>query len=185
LVGKTGILALSILGGIFYIFGGIIGAYFIAGVLAGVSLQAGQSTASLTLAAISQQYSGLISALVSVGVITGTLIIVGGGMMRSTGRTRKFGAVLSLGAMIVGAPATLGGVLIGLIFTLLASVLGLRMKDTGFMQSTQATVPSYSGMASPGGVGRPRYCVRCGTPVYQDDRFCPNCGYAIDFVSPS
>jgi hypothetical protein len=115
----TAAFVLSLMGGIFYILGGLVvalvGAFIggLAGVLGGAGIGVG------------------IFALSTIGLVSGIIMIIGAALLNSSdvGRVRT-GSVLVLVFAIIGAIFTFLGLVIGFILALIGSILGLVWKPS-------------------------------------------------------
>ena len=188
LVSKLTAAILTIAGGFFYaVVGAIIGlaaAYYPGGLAnnldTGVNLPA-----SLV--------NDVIYAVAAFGIISGALIMVGGFLLNSDSKSRRrWGGVLALVMMVLGAIPTVGGLVIGFILTLVGAVLGLSNKSeppaTSYAhpatpqppQTTQAAqAPDYTAFP-----GRTNYCSSCGARLRDGSIFCSSCGARVP-TSPS
>ena len=171
---KTVALVLCIIGGIFYMIGGLFGGFIIAGYEAYVATQ-GTFTDT-----IFEQVFWIVELSLVVGVVTGTIIIVGGVLMNSNNpKRRRLGGIFAIVGMLAGAVNTVGGILIGLILTIVGSIVGLRYKDHQVKTPSYTPIPS----VSPGDAIAPalttavtRVCPTCKSDISQDAKFCPHCG---------
>jgi hypothetical protein len=147
----TAAFVLSLLGGIFYLIGGL-------GVAAIASLALLIPFAGVAIFAV-----GLI------GLGSGIIMIYGASMMNSEDKGKvRTGSILVLVFTLVGAIFTLGGILIGFLLALIGSILGLTWSPTvTVVQPQPAPAPVAAGA---------KYCPRCGTQVSADTAFCPKCG---------
>ena len=171
---KTVAMVLCIIGGIFYMIGGLFGGFIIAGYEAYVATQ-GTFTDT-----IFEQVFWIVELSIIVGVVTGTIIIVGGVFMNSKNpKRRRVGGIFAIIGMLAGAVNTVGGILIGIILTIVGSIVGLRYKEH------QVTIPSSTPVPSigPGDATAPaltpvvtRVCPSCKSDISQDAKFCPRCG---------
>jgi hypothetical protein len=127
---------LTIIGGVMYLLGGLFETIIYAaeseGPLAFVSTPGVSIFGSFQASEAAPASNGLNSTAVVIlllGLVTGICIIVGGALINSeSGRRRKVGGILAIVMMGVGAITTLGGFVIGFIFVLTGSVLGLTYK---------------------------------------------------------
>jgi hypothetical protein len=170
---KTVAMMLCIVGGIFYMIGGLFGGFFIAGYEAYVA------TRGILTDTVFEQVFWILELSIIVGVVTGA-IIIGGVLMHSNNpRRRRLGGVFAIVGMVAGAVNTLGGVLFGIILTILGSIVWLTYKEP---QVSISTLPLVSSV-SPGMASAPaftpvvtRVCPSCRSDISQDAKFCPHCG---------
>lgn len=121
-----------------------------------------------------------------IGVVSGGLIIFSGWLIASenSGR-RKIGAVLAIIFAVVGAFTTLGGLVIGFILAAIGVYYALTYKA----RISPMTIP-FGGMASvtlgpqtipaqtntQAGSGPLNYCTKCGSQIRPGSVFCGACG---------
>ncbi|MGD0396931.1 MAG: zinc ribbon domain-containing protein [Nitrososphaerales archaeon] len=124
-----------------------------------------------------------ILALLILGIFTGALIITGGALLNSDspGR-RKSGGILSIAMMVIGAVFTLGGLLIGFILVLIGSVIGLTYKgEPDVVVGVTPMGPAWSAPVgeSPTAQRPVKFCIKCGSALYEGAVFCGVCGAPI------
>lgn len=172
----------TILGGVFYIFGSFAGAFLSAimsGFAYGFSSYYGQGS-NTTLSSM-----GEAALLVLVfGVMSGVLIIVGGTLINSdSADRRKSGGILAIAMMIIGALPAVGGLLIGFLFTLIGSVIGLTYKgapDIIIGTMPMSPPPASSSQAtSTSGRATTRFCIKCGMALHEGAVYCGACGAPV------
>ncbi len=118
----TAAFVLSLVGGIFYLFVGLVVAAASA-LIGGIASLAGYAS-----------YGGAIAAVGGIGLVCGILIVVGAVMMNSSSRSRvRLAAVIVLVFTLVGAIFTVGGLVIGFILALIGSILGLTWNPSSQM----------------------------------------------------
>lgn len=168
---------LTILGGVFYIIGSLLGAVLTA-VFVGMANafpNGYQGAPSVGLGS-----AGAIAVLVfGLGIFSGAMIIVGGALLNSdSSDRRKAGGVLAIAMMIIGAIPTFGGFLIGFILTLIGSVIGLTYKQgPDVVIGTMAMPPQ--GPPAAAQPGPSRFCPKCGLALQQGAVFCGSCGAPV------
>lgn len=171
---------LTILGGVFYIFGSFIGGALLFGFGSGYMPSSAAEEAGAAVAVF--------------GVFTGVLIIVGGALLNSdsSGR-RKAGGILAVVMMVLGAIPTLGGLGIGFFFTLIGSVFGLTYKGQPdivigmapmspfqpSMPPPQAPMVPLQAVPSPVVKGQVKFCIKCGSSLHAGAVFCASCGAEV------
>ncbi len=166
---------LTILGGVFYIFGSLVETF-----IAGLLLSFFPSPAGVRPG----NFTDVVLAALSFGIFSGALIIAGGAMLNSDKPDlRKSGGILAIAMMVLGALPALGGFAVGFVFTLVGSVIGLTYKPpdmvVGYMP-VSAPLPAPVPAASPQGqAGPPRFCTKCGTGLHEGALFCGSCGAQI------
>jgi MFS family permease len=191
LVSKQVSAVLTILGGVFYIIGALVGGIALAGFLFGlfgsftsitssISSSLPASTPTLNFGALG---TGILLIIIF-GIFTGAMIIVGGALLNSdsAGR-RKSGGILAVAMMILGGLPTLGGLFIGFILTLVGAVLGLTYKESSpdIMVGYQPAAAAPEALTPPPAatVGALRFCIKCGSPLYEGAAFCGVCGAPV------
>jgi Family of unknown function (DUF6114)/zinc-ribbon domain len=168
----TAAMVLSLIGGIFVIFGGATLAF--AGSLISSLSIAGAGSASSTLLAL-----GL------VGVIFGIIMIVGGVMMYSNPKSHTMWGAIVLVLSILSWVTAIGGYVIGFILGLIGGILALVFKPSMApgMISPQAmgSMPTGSmGSGQPmGSMGMGMTCKNCGASIPAGATRCPSCGAAV------
>ena len=172
----------TILGGVLYIFGSFVGGFLfgtlfgIASVFGGISNPArGYSLANAGAAAL---------AVFAFGIFAAILVIVGGALLNSDqGPRRKAGGILSLVMMVLGAIPDVAGFVIGFIFVLVGSVIGLTYKENSpdITVGVTQTTPLYSPQAplTPSSASAGQFCIKCGRQLYQGAVFCKYCGAPV------
>ncbi|MDA4121777.1 MAG: zinc ribbon domain-containing protein [Thaumarchaeota archaeon] len=174
---------LTIVGGFFYAaVGGLIAlatAYIPGGLANNLDLGVNVSASFL---------NDVIYALASFGIISGALIMVGGFLLNSDSKSRRrWGGMLALIMMVLGAIPTLGGFVIGFILTLVGAILGLSSKSESAATSSPylatakppqtaqaAQDPDYTAFP-----GRTNYCSSCGARLRDGSIFCSSCGAKV------
>jgi len=122
-VSKTAAMVLTIIGGVFYIIGGIVAGAIVG---AGLGFLAGLSGSPNPV----QTATSALIIGIEVGLFSGIIIIIGGVLIHAKSRkVRVVGGVLAIVGMLVGVINTFGGLLIGLILTLLGSIFGFLYKE--------------------------------------------------------
>jgi len=189
LAGKQFAAVLTIIGGVFYLVGGVVASVIIAFVSNLGSLSGGLGPSSgLSSIPSTSIPSGSSSAAVEVlafGAVCGVVVIVGGAFINSSSAgKRKGGGVLALLAMLIGAIPDLGGLLIGFILILVGAVIGLTYKPSepdirvgisgGYSAPANAPLGS-SPVANPSG----EYCIKCGLQLHKGAVFCKYCGSPV------
>jgi len=176
---------LTMVGGVFYVIGGAvvglavgsIDSLFSGGLFAGLpgfsSSGASVSTSGIDTFAY---------ALAAFGIVSGFLIIFGGILFASPnpGR-RKLGGVLVVVMLLVGALATVGGLIIGFILTAIGAYMGLTSKGGGMtigMGPLGAVTVGKQG-GSGAGTGPTNFCTRCGSKLKPGAVFCGACGERV------
>ncbi len=178
---------LTIIGGVFYVIGGVVVAAAVGsigglfsgsgGLFTGLPIAGGNSTAlsSSGLATIGYAVAGF-------GIISGFLIILGGVLFtsRNPGR-RKLGGILTVVMMLLGGLATLGGLVIGFILTSIGAYVGLTSKGGRVAARAGPLGAVIGGQEGPTGTGGgpTNYCVRCGSKLKDGAVFCGACGERI------
>jgi hypothetical protein len=178
---------LTIIGGVFYLFGSVLGSVITALLSSLASLSGGFSLVNVSnpseLSSLDIASSAALGVL-AFGLFCGILIIVGGALINSdnAGR-RKSGGILALAMMFIGGIPDIGGLLIGFFLTLVGGVLGLTYKanepdiSVGMMQGSSAPVAS----PQPSPMNRPPggYCIKCGKQLHEGAVFCKYCGSPV------
>jgi hypothetical protein len=163
----------TILGGAFYIIGALLGTFVFAlfGAIASFSNTSGISTAGVADA---------VAAVFLFGVFTGVLIIVGGVLLNSdsSGR-RKSGGILAIAMMVIGAAPTLGGLLIGFVFTLVGTVVGLTYKGEPDLIIGMRPMPPQASVGGSTSRQSLNYCIKCGSPLHTGSVYCGVCGAEV------
>jgi len=121
-VKKRTAMILTVSGGAFYIIGGFVAYLVVAGL--------GGFTAGLTGSQelVKSTQEAMTAAIVT-GLITGIIIIVCGILINSeSSRNRKIGAIIAIIVAILGTFNTFGGLLIGLVLTIIGASVGLTYK---------------------------------------------------------
>lgn len=179
LVSKQVGAVLTILGGVFYIIGSFLGAAL------------GSLFAGLTGAYSSYQNGGVyynnVGAeflfILGLGIFAGAMIIVGGALLNSdSSARRKSGGILAIVMMVFGALPSLGGLVIGFLLTLIGSVIGLTYKE-----GSPDIVVGYQPVAAPSGyqpapvsrTGGLKFCIKCGSSLHEGAVFCGSCGAPV------
>ena len=175
----------TILGGVFYVFGSILGA-FLFGSLFGFA-SAFRSFSTPAVPAVGNSLANASAAALSLfvfGIFAAVLIIIGGALLNSDqGPRRKAGGILALVMMVLGAVPDVGGLFIGFIFVLVGSVLGLTYKEfspdltIGISQTNPAYRPQ--GPTTSSGTSAGQFCIKCGKQLYEGAVFCKFCGSPV------
>ncbi len=160
----TAAMALSLIGGLFVIFGGAALAF--AGSLIGSFNFTGAASASNTVLTL-----GI------VGVIMGIIMVVGGFMMYSKPTSHKTWGVIVLVLSIISWVTALGGFFIGFLLGLIGGILALTFKPTmapGAMPPPMTSSSMPMGSAPMGSMGLT--CKNCGASIPAGATRCPSCG---------
>jgi len=99
------------------------------------------------------------------GVLWGTLIIIGAAMLYTRPKQHARWSIIVLVFSFLSWIGTVGGLFIGFILGLIGGILGIIWKPTA-AQPTLTTPPSST----------TRTCPNCGTVMYTDAKYCPKCG---------
>ncbi len=172
----------TILGGVFYIIGSIV-ASLVFGILGGfLGLMLGAFNPSLGVATTET----VVLSFLGFGVFAGALIIVGGVLLNSDDPARrKSGGILSIAMMIIGVLPAIGGFLIGFVFILIGTIIGLTYKQgspdivigvrsvSPGQEVNTTTTPKSSKPA------KVRFCIKCGQPLHEGAAFCASCGASV------
>lgn len=129
---KRTAMILMVAGGAFYIAGGVVMAYIIT-VLKGIEtgLRGGGSQEDLWTA---------VTPIIITGFVTGLLIIIGGVLVNSENRrNRVIGGVLGIVMALLGAVNTLGGLIVGILLSIIGSAAGLTYKHPTKMPPLDST----------------------------------------------
>ena len=165
---------LTIVGGVFYLIGGISGALVVSAFLEGLSAGASGATPTTNPFNLFGWDFFLFLAWASAA---GILIIVGGVMMLSSDPARrKRGSYLAIAMMVVGAVPAIGGAVIGFILTLVGGIFGLSSGTEGAGSTGHAFPAANSGGTGP---GSQRFCANCGVPLNPGAKFCSSCGQPL------
>src|SRR6267378_5578290 len=159
-------MVLSVIGGIFVIFGGAALAFV--GSLIGSLNVTGTGAASNTALGL-----GI------AGVIMGIIMVVGGFMMYSKPTSAKMWGVIVLILSIISWVTALGGFFIGFLLGLIGGILALTFKPTmapGAMPPPMmsSSMPMGSPMGSMG-----MTCKNCGASIPAGATRCPSCGATL------
>jgi hypothetical protein len=195
---------LTIVGGVFYILGGVV----IAALLGSLSSLTGSdgsggclfstgglipctssgSDTGLDLGLGSGSMTTISDGIIIVGFVTGLLIIFGGVLINSNipGR-RKAGGILAIVMILLGSLTTGGGLLVGFILGGIGAYLGLTYKSSGRGMTFglgpvgSVTLGSRSPVSSstPAGSGPLNYCIKCGSQIRPGAVFCGACGARV------
>jgi zinc-ribbon domain len=172
----------TILGGVFYVFGSFLGAAVFGSLFGLASAFGGLSTPGRGFS-LANAGAAAISILVF-GIFAAILIIIGGALLNSDdGSRRKAGGILAIVMMILGAVPDVGGFLIGFIFVLMGSVLGLTYKEMspdltiGVAQTPTLYGPQSLQTLVGGSTGQ--FCIKCGKQLYEEAQFCKFCGSPV------
>jgi hypothetical protein len=160
----TAAMVLSLIGGLFVIFGGAALAF--AGSIIGSFNVTGAASASNTVLAL-----GII------GVIMGIIMVVGGFMMYSKPTSAKMWGVIVLILAIISWVTAIGGFFIGFLLGLIGGILALTFKPTmapGAMPPPMMSSSMPMGSAPMGSMGMT--CKNCGASIPAGATRCPSCG---------
>jgi hypothetical protein len=160
----TAAMVLSLIGGLFVIFGGAALAF--AGSIIGSFNVTGTASASNTVLAL-----GII------GVIMGIIMVVGGFMMYSKPTSAKMWGVIVLILAIISWVTAIGGFFIGFLLGLIGGILALTFKPTmapGAMPPPMMSSSMPMGSAPMGSMGMT--CKNCGASIPAGATRCPSCG---------
>jgi len=160
----TAAMVLSLIGGLFVIFGGAALAF--AGSVIGSFNVTGAASASNTVLAL-----GI------VGVIMGIIMVVGGFMMYSKPTSAKMWGVIVLILAIISWVTAIGGFFIGFLLGLIGGILALTFKPTmapGAMPPPMMSSSMPMGSAPMGSMGMT--CKNCGASIPAGATRCPSCG---------
>jgi len=160
----TAAMVLSLIGGLFVIFGGAALAF--AGSIIGSFNVTGAASASNTVLAL-----GI------VGVIMGIIMVVGGFMMYSKPTSAKMWGVIVLILAIISWVTAIGGFFIGFLLGLIGGILALTFKPTmapGAMPPPMMSSSMPMGSAPMGSMGMT--CKNCGASIPAGATRCPSCG---------
>ena len=160
----TAAMVLSLIGGLFVIFGGAALAFV--GSLIGSLNVTGTGAASSTALGL-----GI------AGVIMGIIMVVGGFMMYSKPTSAKMWGVIVLILSIISWVTALGGFFIGFLLGLIGSILALTFKPTmapGAMPPPMMSSSMPMGAAPMGSMGMT--CKNCGASIPAGATRCPSCG---------
>ena len=180
---------LTMIGGVFYIIGGVLVALLL-GSFSSLSSSDlglfGSSDSGLTGAS----FQGLEGVLIAFALLVGFVMIFGGFLINSesAGR-RKVGGILVVIMIIVGGLTTLGGLLIGFILASIGAYMGFTYRSGasprgmtfGLGPVGSFTLGPQGGpqSAGPAGSGPLNYCIKCGTPIREGAVFCGSCGARV------
>lgn len=99
------------------------------------------------------------------GMIWGTLIIIGAVMLYSRPQQHNTWGIIVLVFSLLSWIGAAGGLIIGFLLGLVGGILGVIWKLPVVQQTpTQALSPET------------RKCPNCGTTIYTDAKYCPTCG---------
>jgi hypothetical protein len=160
----TAAMVLSLIGGLFVIFGGVTLAFV--GSLIGSLNVTGTGAASSTALGL-----GI------AGVIMGIIMVVGGFMMYSKPTSAKMWGVIVLILSIISWVTALGGFFIGFLLGLIGAILALTFKPTMAPSAMPPPMMSSSmpmGSAPMGSMGMT--CKNCGASIPAGATRCPSCG---------
>jgi hypothetical protein len=163
----TAAMVLSLIGGLFVIFGGITLAF--AGSLIGSLNLTGAASASTTVLALGV-----------VGVIMGLVMVVGAFMMYSKPSSVKMWGVIVLIFAIISWVTAIGGFFIGFLLGLIGGILALTFKPTmapGAMPPPMMSSSMPMGSAPMGSMGMT--CKNCGASIPAGATRCPSCGASV------
>jgi hypothetical protein len=97
------------------------------------------------------------------GIIWGTLIIVGAAMLYSRPQQHTTWSIIVLVFSLLSWIGALGGLIIGFVLGVTGGILGITWKPSAH------TLPSPSSPTT-------RTCPNCGGIIYTDAKYCPKCG---------
>jgi hypothetical protein len=163
----TAAMVLSLIGGLFVIFGGAALAF--AGSIIGSFNVTGAASASNTVLAL-----GI------VGVIMGIIMVVGGFMMYSKPTSAKMWGVIVLILAIISWVTAIGGFFIGFLLGLIGGILALTFKPAmapGAMPPPMMSSSTPMGSAPMGSMGMT--CKNCGASIPAGASRCPSCGASV------
>jgi hypothetical protein len=163
----TAAMVLSLIGGLFVIFGGATLAF--AGSIIGSFNFTGAASASQTVLAL-----GI------VGVLMGLIMVVGGVMLYSKPASAKMWGVIVLVLSIISWVTALGGFFIGFLLGLIGGILALTFKPTmapGAMPPPMMSSSMPMGSAPMGSMGMT--CKNCGASIPAGATRCPSCGASL------
>jgi len=163
----TAAMVLSLIGGLFVIFGGAALAF--AGSIIGSFNVTGAASASNTVLAL-----GI------VGVIMGIIMVVGGFMMYSKPTSAKMWGVIVLILAIISWVTAIGGFFIGFLLGLIGGILALTFKPAmapGAMPPPMMSSSMPMGSAPMGSMGMT--CKNCGASIPAGATRCPSCGASV------
>jgi len=163
----TAAMVLSLIGGLFVIFGGAALAF--AGSIIGSFNVTGAASASNTVLAL-----GI------VGVIMGIIMVVGGFMMYAKPTSAKMWGVIVLILAIISWVTAIGGFFIGFLLGLIGGILALTFKPTmapGAMPPPMMSSSMPMGSAPMGSMGMT--CKNCGASIPAGATRCPSCGASV------
>jgi len=168
MVDKKTAMILTLVGGTFYIVGGLVAGLFAEGLTAFTGGLTGNSNAM-------NDASGAFATIFAVGLITGIFIIISSLLINSnTSAYRKIGGVLAIIMALIGIIDTVGGLLIGFVMVLAGSIFGLTYHE---IKPSQMTVP----LSVP--PSTKQYCCKiCGAGVSPNQRYCPQCGRQLEWT---
>jgi len=184
LASKQAAAVLTIIGGVFYLVGSVVGSIITALASDLTSLSSGFNPSNPgassipSISSIPNLSSSFSLAVLGFGALCGAVIIVGGALINSDNAGwRKGGGILALAAMVIGAVPDVGGLLIGFILILVGGILGLTYKPNepdiriGIVQAPQASSTMNSGSGT--------YCIKCGKQLHEGALFCKYCGSPV------
>ena len=139
---KAAAMVLCVVGGLFYMLGGFAGGTLI--MIYETFLRYGISASALD----NQDFFWILELSIVIGVITGSMIIVGGVMMNSNlAERRRLGLRIAVIGTVAGLVNTLGGAVLGALLSLIGCILGTTYKEPRPMGS--AAIPSLSPASPP------------------------------------
>ena len=160
----TAAMVLSLIGGLFVIFGGIFLA-FVGSLISSLNITGTGAASSTALG------------LGIVGVIMGIIMVVGGFMMYSKPTSAKMWGVIVLILSLVSWVTAVGGFFIGFLLGLIGAILALTFKPTmapGAMPPPMMSTSMPMGSAPMGSMGMT--CKNCGASIPAGATRCPSCG---------
>ena len=108
---------------------------------------------------------GLFSGAGLLGVVWGTVIVVGAVMLYIKPQRHIVWGAIVIVFSVLSWIGTLGGLFVGFILGLVGGILGIVWKP-------QVARPAHQSPLSP----PTRTCPNCGTVMYTDAKYCPKCG---------
>ena len=160
----TAAMVLSLIGGLFVIFGGAALA-FVGSLIGSLNVTGAGSASSTALA------------LGIVGVVMGLIMVVGGFMMYSKPTSTKMWGVIVLILAIISWVTAIGGFFIGFLLGLIGGILALTFKPSmapGAMPPPMMSSSMPMGSAPMGSMGMT--CKNCGASIPAGATRCPSCG---------
>lgn len=160
----TAAMVLSLIGGLFVIFGGIFLA-FVGSLISSLNVTGTGAASSTALG------------LGIAGVIMGIIMVVGAFMMYSKPTSAKMWGVIVLILSIISWVTAVGGFFIGFLLGLIGAILALTFKPTmapGAMPPPMMSSSMPMGSTPMGSMGTT--CKNCGASIPAGATRCPSCG---------